>query len=596
MVAQIEPDYCQTNSCLIAVGHASIYGKPYPFQDKIVNIVMHGSKDELLYFLKTWIIVHGLYFQQQSQYLCHDSNLKTIAKILTNNTVKLDNESLNEIKLYFLKNSKLNHVNDYVEKFFMVHTLPPVNSIKNLKRQYYVCSSKYTASFVAKVLCWAASYMIKSICPQEFAECAWMNQSKKKSSPNICRCINFYNFVTYRIATEIVISHEPSTRSSNIERIIDIAQHAKEANNFEIVSAIVAGLNFCACGPGRLKKTWSLVSKRYLSIFSELESLTSPLVNYKEYRACIATLQESHKNFVPILSVVLRDIVATGLKKTKDIVEDQIISVGKIILPITRLQVDIPRVSEAKRKYDKFSSLWKSIAGIAPGSEDILMKISYKREPPRNISLMNIDKTVDIVNLSSNSTPAMTDKQNPLKESIDPGANLATFYGTLSKHPSAWNRTEVQVVLESWGLPPDLSVSLSMEHVRNGRLLLKFVPTEDIVSEVQYRILLDTKISELLKNSPRNTKKKRVAVKSTISGWTPNSVSDWLIDAGFGEYSMIFEDNDICGKRLMDLSGADLNDMGIEDSNDRKAILREIKKLCSPQKRKGKKLSLSTVR
>ena len=611
---------------LFIVGHEGVHGEPYPFKSKIVNRMLRsGNRGTLQGLIKSWIQTHGFYYQFSSQLQQHRKvSVKSLVSLLEQISQKEKSGNMdNELKLLIVRNCHLNPIQKYLEKFSLSITIPsPVSFIKSLKRKYYLCSPNYSSSHIARVLSWAVSSIIRNICPHEFSKCGWMKSNSDKIAPNICLAIRFYNFLTLRIATEIVMTRDITLRAQNIERSIEIAYHASKLGNFELVSAIIAGLNSCSCSPDRLKKSWQVVSKKLFNVFEELENSVGPISNYQKYRDTTNELTQNNQPYVPVISVLLRDIVATGIDKQSDnITTEQLLVIGKIIWPIVRLQMEIPPCKQVQKNFKNYAGFFHKLISQSPGSENLLMRLSYKREAPRNLQLLGDDDYFSPISGSDQSSSSNIEKfsfeilpstNNDNEELNTPSDsecysennyissdNITTFWNsTLAKDPASWNQSEVQIVLESWGLPPDLCSRLTSYYLRNGSALLQFVPSEEIILQVQYRVLLNTKIGELLHNriEKKNTKSKvsqDKIKKIPVSSWSINEVSNWLSNISCTEVIDIFEENDISGRRLLDLSAADLLEMGIEESSERKHILKEIKKVCTP-KRKVSRLSRST--
>lgn len=49
----------------------------------------------------------------------------------------------------------------------------------------------------------------------------------------------------------------------------------------------------------------------------------------------------------------------------------------------------------------------------------------------------------------------------------------------------------------------------------------------------------------------------------SVESWSVDEVCNWLVDIGLGSYCHIFQENEIIGEHLGDLSRDDLKDLGI---------------------------------
>lgn len=161
-----------------------------------------------------------------------------------------------------------------------------------------------------KFLCYVTHDNMKSIPLSEFTSCAWMKTEKKDQAQKICKAIAISNWISNQIALSIVLPQHANVRADNIIRAIKLAKLAKKNLNFDVLSAIIAGLHSCASSKGRLKDSWKLVSKKYKSNLKNFEELVSPLRNYYEYRTLINYYLEKQTFFVPMLSVILRDLAS----------------------------------------------------------------------------------------------------------------------------------------------------------------------------------------------------------------------------------------------------------------------------------------------
>jgi hypothetical protein len=64
-----------------------------------------------------------------------------------------------------------------------------------------------------------------------------------------------------------------------------------------------------------------------------------------------------------------------------------------------------------------------------------------------------------------------------------------------------------------------------------------------------------------------------------IRQWDPEAVVRFLASVGLGDYEELFEEQNICGADLLDLTHADLLSIGISTLSERKRILRALHRL-----------------
>ncbi len=84
---------------------------------------------------------------------------------------------------------------------------------------------------------------------------------------------------------------------------MQVGQAALEVRNFNLLMAVLAGLN--AAAVQRLKKTWKLVAAKLSAAFAALEALMSSAKNYACYRAALAAAEWPK---LPYFGVFLRDL------------------------------------------------------------------------------------------------------------------------------------------------------------------------------------------------------------------------------------------------------------------------------------------------
>ncbi|CAG0914910.1 unnamed protein product, partial [Notodromas monacha] len=107
-----------------------------------------------------------------------------------------------------------------------------------------------------------------------------------KKTKNLESYIQWFNRLSFFVATEIVLNTKKKTRMKMIEYWIEVARECFNIGNFNSLMAIIAGLNMSPVA--RLKKTWSKVPTSKLSV---LEQQMSPSSNFTSYRSTLAAAQ-----------------------------------------------------------------------------------------------------------------------------------------------------------------------------------------------------------------------------------------------------------------------------------------------------------------
>ena len=636
------------------VGHEARWGKPLDF-GKLVRSRLAGRFNSRLLQMHFSALVetHGLYYQlsvasQEGVFVTPSALVGLILPLLTN----FDEGDRQTLQLLLIRHSFLNKTKRTI-KLLTTFSIPkPVGSSKVLRRKIILFSSK-PPSELAEMLCWITESLLKSICSHEFYKCHWMKDQKALLAPNISRAISFFNFLCWRAASEIVMGRTVEERSYRIDYLIEAALHARQCGNFEVVSALIAALNSCPVAPSRLKQTWQCVTKKGLSCFEQLESLVAPVANYAEYRSLAELRTQLREPVIPILSVILRDVVSAEINVCSNESEsdpndqEQEILLGRIIWPVLSLQQNMSSVLCTKKQYERHGPSLKKLLEYSPGSEDLLMELSYRREPPKNRHLLDQHDTsptssdAEDPTLISNSSSApdlislrkltrnssariqhraeqeLSDSDTEGSERVKPlfRDQVQHFRSALEKDPAMWDQDEVRVVLESWGLPAGLSIDLATNTIVDGKSLLRFVPTEATIPQLQYRVLMDCRIEELLRDRvpqresscddtfaprrspvvPRSHSRRNQSdpVRDNISKWNRQRVLQWA-EAHFEELLPIFADSCADGKKLLALTDSDLLQMGIDSPITRKSVLKEIRRAATSHiRRRESKLTHS---
>lgn len=102
---------------------------------------------------------------------------------------------------------------------------------------------------------------------------------------------------------------EMKNRCKVIEKLIKVAKETRRMENFNTTMAIVSGLNLVAVS--RLKSTWEEIDGKRARQLEDLETLLSPMNNFKIYRAMMEELEQSktRTRCIPIISLFLKDLL-----------------------------------------------------------------------------------------------------------------------------------------------------------------------------------------------------------------------------------------------------------------------------------------------
>uniref|UniRef100_A0A671WIM8 RasGEF domain family, member 1Bb n=1 Tax=Sparus aurata TaxID=8175 RepID=A0A671WIM8_SPAAU len=134
---------------------------------------------------------------------------------------------------------------------------------------------------------------------------------RKRKTSNLEAYINWFNRLSYLVATEICMPVKKKHRARIIEFFIDVAQECFNIGNFNSLMAIITGMNMSPVS--RLKKTWSKVNTDKFEI---LEHQMDPSSNFSNYRTALRgatqrseTAHSSQEKIViPFFSLLIKDI------------------------------------------------------------------------------------------------------------------------------------------------------------------------------------------------------------------------------------------------------------------------------------------------
>lgn len=115
-------------------------------------------------------------------------------------------------------------------------------------------------------------------------------------------------------------------RKNMIKQWIKVAEKCYELRNFNSLMTIISALQ--SVNIARLKKTWEILSPRYLQTFLELKTLMSMDKNYGNYRA---VLRKNEIPTLPYLGLYLTDL--TFVMEGNSTHRLMIVEDGKVITP-----------------------------------------------------------------------------------------------------------------------------------------------------------------------------------------------------------------------------------------------------------------------
>ena len=357
-----------------------------------------------------------------------------------------------------------------------------------------IFSKKYNRNLTAEILGAMTEDLIRKIHWKEFLNCNWSNSKTKTQATNIINSINLFNTISMFVVNDILIEKDITSRVEQIEEYIALASIADGNNQFELLASIISGLNHIAIS--RLKLTWSLVPKNVLVEFQELDKKVNPNDNYRGYRSTIKSKMEKKEKFCPILSVILRDLFAiyTSNPSMSGSLENLIL-LGKVLSPLTHLQLSSPAALSYTLQRN-YHALQQKITFYSKVSDDKFQQLSYKHEPPANLTLLEDYEPLRRISETRAKMPFdLVSHLLRMKKS-----DRDKLLKLVPRNVILWKQSHIFVMLNSWGLPSELCASLVEDYILNGKMLLRFdksVSFNYAVYGESYRILLRRKITAL---------------------------------------------------------------------------------------------------
>ncbi|KAJ3269435.1 Son of sevenless 2, partial [Borealophlyctis nickersoniae] len=147
---------------------------------------------------------------------------------------------------------------------------------------------KYHADQVAQQLTVIDFSLFAQIRPSELLNQAWTKPDAAERAKGVIQLTRRFNAVACWTAKSVIERPTPRSRAKRLIRLIDIAGHLYDLNNFFTLMAIIAGLNKAAVS--RLKLTFKELSSRSLKKLTDLERVMTAEGSYKNYRACIRSV------------------------------------------------------------------------------------------------------------------------------------------------------------------------------------------------------------------------------------------------------------------------------------------------------------------
>ncbi|XP_013875132.1 ras-GEF domain-containing family member 1B-A isoform X2 [Austrofundulus limnaeus] len=253
-----------------------------------------------------------------------------------------------------------------------------------------VCNDPFT---VAQQLTHIELERLSYIGPEEFVQ-AFVHKdpldnkscfSDHKKASNLEAYVDWFNRLSYLVATEICMPTKKKHRARVMEFFIDVARECFNIGNFNSLMAIISGMNMSPVS--RLRKTWSKVKTAKFDI---LEHQMDPSSNFYNYRTALrgatqrsVTAHSSREKIViPFFSLLIKDIYflnegCSSRLPNGHINFEKFWELAKQVSEfLTWKQVECP--------FEKDRKILQYLLTAPVVSEDALYLASYESEAPEN--------------------------------------------------------------------------------------------------------------------------------------------------------------------------------------------------------------------
>eukprot|EP00835_Amoeboradix_gromovi_P004456 NODE_348_length_10403_cov_0.608210.p1 type:complete len:1268 gc:universal NODE_348_length_10403_cov_0.608210:1396-5199(+) len=280
--------------------------------------------------------------------------------------------------------------------------LPPVeNAVSNLEIPKPLVTKKYNLSYiindvrilleldpveVARQIVLVEYSLFYKIRGRETINQVYADTAGKEINlyPNVHRMISFTNQITMWVCSSMVSITDMKTRILMMKFFMSIAIALREIQNFNALTAIVAGLTM---GPVyRLKKTLNRLEKSYPKVkeaYLESVTIVSPKGQYANYRKHLKTLQ---KPILPFLGVFITDMTFVDLGNNNFLPENHFINFDKR-RKFSHLIKELNQYQRVPFNFVPISFIQEYLFTVKPEqNENKLFEMSQQVEPPEQQS------------------------------------------------------------------------------------------------------------------------------------------------------------------------------------------------------------------
>ncbi|OLY81356.1 Cell division control protein 25 [Smittium mucronatum] len=198
----------------------------------------------------------------------------------------------------------------FISKFSKVTNLPPPpkhklskSTIKSLINNDPINILDINHLELARQLTICESYLYCCIRPYELLVRNYHNSSDIYTFPNTIGMSKMSNQLAHWVIICILSEDTAKSRVKVLKYMIKVANECMVLKNYNALFLFVSA--FSSSFISRLKKTWSLLSPKYLTLYDNMQKITDHNRNYSFYRNLLSSTQPPA---LPFLGIVLTDL------------------------------------------------------------------------------------------------------------------------------------------------------------------------------------------------------------------------------------------------------------------------------------------------
>uniref|UniRef100_T1JM98 Ras-GEF domain-containing protein n=1 Tax=Strigamia maritima TaxID=126957 RepID=T1JM98_STRMM len=316
--ADYYPDRTYLFSFLLS---SRLFIKPHELLARVCQISIHQqnhiSKDQLGNF---WPYIVQLLSEwtETFPYDFRDERCMKQLKTITQRCIHIDSRLRKEVTQILQNLShKLSRLDHYEELLSQINS-DAANPLLNTETVTDVSEICPNPTVLAQQLTHIELERLSNIGPEEFVQ-AFAKENPNietsfkdlKKTKNLESYIQWFNRLSYFVATEICMHLKKKHRARVIEYYIETAKECFNIGNFNSLMAIIAGMNMSPIS--RLKKTWAKVNTAKLEV---LEHQMDPTSNFASYRSTLkaamwrseGAVDQREKIVIPFFSLLVKDL------------------------------------------------------------------------------------------------------------------------------------------------------------------------------------------------------------------------------------------------------------------------------------------------